>query len=249
MPRGIGRFSRTKPRRYFASGFVGSCTVLAIAGGCAQTSSVNADVAHAERNWLVDSMRPSLHTQATFPDGAKGFEMGVPIALRTANRKIPAQFATLADFEAHTVQCNANGLILGKWLNSRSVLNNQKSDVYTLSQFVVVQVIKSDGVLRAGETIVTFRVGGEVTDEGEVLRVRNDAAPDYKRGESYLLELKNDGGANERQYFASDFGTIGVQGQKIFPSAGTWAGFVSGTAYPRVIEKFKELATIPCSVN
>lgn len=236
--------------RHKAISFVGSCTLIALTAACnSQALFSDTDPAHAEKHWIEDRSRPSLHMAERFPDGANGGISEVLTEPDAPNIVIPHEFANLADYEAHGMLCNADALILGKWVKSRSILNSYKSDIFTVSTFVVEQVIKSDGVLKPGATVLTIRRGGEVTDAGEVLRIVNHDAPPYEPGRSYLLELNADKGAKTRQYFASDYGTITVAWETIIPSQGKWVGFLPGTPYSVVLMKIQELSVIPCSVN
>jgi hypothetical protein len=227
-----------------------SLTIIGASSLHAQTTSpADADLKHAEGKYTHDLAKPSLHTRDTFPDGAKGYAVEDPHQPQSPNVYIPPQFKSADDFAAYTAECNADALVVGKLLNSTPILMSTKSGILTLSRFSVTAVIKPDGSVVPGQTIVTFRQGGEVSDANEVLRVETPSAPAYKLGSSYLLELTMDAGAKAPQYFTPQFGTISVRGGRVYLSSGHWAGFLSGSSYSDIVKKLQEAEKLPCNIN
>lgn len=107
-----------------------------------------------------------------------------------------------------------------------------------MSHFQVLDTIKTDARIKAGQTIVTYREGGQVEDEGEQLRVETFNTPPYQADKVYILTLMRDPTASKRQYIAPSNGTTVVKGERIYPGLGTWAGLLSGTSYSDVKSAF-----------
>jgi hypothetical protein len=208
--------------------------------------TTDADVDQAEHHFEGLRAGPSLHTRDAFPDGAKGFIAPAPQEPGNTNIAVPVQFKSRADWSAQITYCNADAIVVAKLLSSTPILMSTQSAIYTLSRFAISKVVKTDGTLQAAENIVTYRLGGEVADTGELLRVDMPDAPPYRAGASYLLLLKRDNGARKMQYSTPDFGTISVRNGRVFSNFGTWSGFVSGTALTDVLATFSRVASVSC---
>jgi hypothetical protein len=200
----------------------------------------------AEQHWQAWLAHPSLHTQESLSDGAKGGIYPVPHEYENPNIRVPPQFKDKNEWRAYLTYCRVDAMVVGKALNSTAVLMSTKSAIYTVSHFEVSQVIKNDGSLSPGKTVVAYRLGGEVVDKGERLRIETPDSPPYKAGETYLLELTQEKGAGKPQYSTPDFGTISVRSGRVYSNLGDWAGFPTGTPYTEVAETFSDVASMGC---
>lgn len=216
----------------------------------AQSSSMPADVdaKAAEEHFQPLRQSISLHNYpgGSFADGAKGFAVSPPSEPDVKLQKIPLPFANEADYKAYLSYCRADAIVLAKNLASSPVLMSSKSGIYTVSRFEVTQILKGDGLLSQDQNIVTYRVGGEVRDAGETLRIDMPGAPPYKRGKTYLLLLTRDKAASVLQYSTPDFGTLLLKGGRVYSNLGAWAGFLPGSSYSEVQTTFARVSQTAC---
>jgi hypothetical protein len=210
------------------------------AAGAQPTVPIDVDRNAAEQHYAIRHA-PSLHSQETLPDGARGFLRPVPQAYENPNVRVPPPFQSKDQWYAHLAYCNADVIVVGELVDSTPVLMSSKAAIYTVSRFTVVQVIK--GSMLPGQIITTYRLGGEVTDEGERLRVEMPDTPAYKLDTEYLLPLTQDRVAGRIQYVAPDYGTILVKGGRVSSNLGKWAGFLPGTTYAEVASTFAHVAS------
>lgn len=191
-----------------------------------QPSPSDVDRSAAEHHFEPMRHSLSLHNREVFPDGAKGFtiptfgEVGVKLT------RLPSPFTSEEDYRIHQFYCAFDAIVLAKNLNSVPELMSTKSGIYTVSHFVVLQTLKSDGIAQ-DQTIVTYRIGGEVVDEGETLRIDVHGAPPYKPGDTYLLLLTRDKPTSTLQFAAHDYGTILLKNGRIDSNVGMWQGFLA----------------------
>jgi hypothetical protein len=150
-------------------------------------------------------------------------------------------FTTKKDWEAWVDYCGYDTVVLAKNIDSSPVLSRQKNFIYTVSHFSVLESLKSDVPLPATQTLVTYRLGGEVKDAGETLRFET-STPAYKQGKEYLLLLNRAVGASLAQYAAQDVITVAVRNSRIYPSSSDWAGFLPGTEYSEVVATLKRVS-------
>jgi hypothetical protein len=210
-------------------------------------SQADVDLNSAEHHFEALRYGRSLHTQRAFPDGAKGVLSPDPHEPGNTNIPVPAQFKDKNEWRAHNTYCSADAIVVGKLLNSTPILASTKSAVYTVSRFSVSQVIKSDGSISSGQTVVTYRLGGEVSDEGEKLRVDMPDTPAYKTNSSYVLVLTREKSASRPQYSTPDYGTISVNNNRVYSNLGNWAGLLPGTTLASVVAAFDHVAPGNCN--
>jgi len=206
--------------------------------------SLNIDINAVEAHFVGSGPTINLHSLASaFPDGVKGarFEsVGTQVGLPL---NIPADFSSMKDYRAWRTFCNFDTIILAKFLHSTSpLITSDKSEIYTVSYFSVLDVIKGDGFLTSGQTVITYRRGGEVTDAGERLRVDVPDAPPYRANNTYILQLRREKNASKLQYAALDEGTIQVTNQRIYSNLGEWSIFLPGTSYREVVSTFNRVS-------
>jgi hypothetical protein len=180
----------------------------------------------------------NLHVAGEFSDRAKGVTVsttGTGVALKGP------PFATKTDWATWFDSCASSTIVLAGNLDSKPILSDTKNLIYTVSHFAVLQPIKSDGPLEVNQTLVTYRLGGELKDAADMLRVET-AAPAYKVGNTYLLLLNREKAASLPQYAALDETTVSVRDRRIYPSSGEWAGFLPGTAVADVIATLQRIS-------
>jgi hypothetical protein len=189
----------------------------------------------AERYLNMTGNPANLHSMTAGPDGVKAlttnFMLNIP-------RRTGPPFTDPNDWRTHAEYCAAEVIVLAKNVASSSILTSGKNRIYTVSHFQVLDTIKTDALIKVGQTIVTYREGGQVEDEGEQLRVETSNTPSYQANKVYILTLTRDHSASKLQYIAPSNGTIAVKEERIYPSLGTWAGLLSGTSYSDVKSAF-----------
>jgi hypothetical protein len=216
-------------------------------GASVEPTPSDLDAKAAEQHFVQWAARPSLHSQDTLPDGAKGLSTAQPTRGSLAASVVQdPKYKGAADFYAHGLYCGSDAIVLGKFVDSTPVLSSRKNVVYTYSHFEVLQIIKGDDLLRSGQTIVTYRLGGEVTDDGEKLRIEVTDAPAYRAGREYILDLRKEKGARTPQYSAEDHATISVHDQRVYSSRGTYAGMPDGTTFSEVVGELSNIKKLGC---
>jgi hypothetical protein len=218
-----------------------SATCLISTNAPAQTSDIDRDA--AERRFSTSTY--DLHKADQFPDGAKGRSLH---SWYEPGFSRPSNFKSNADYHAYLIACNTDAIVLAKYLDSEPpVLTTSKSQIYTASHFAVTQVIKGNGLIAPGQTIVTYQPGGELADQGEVLRVETPGIPPYKPGGTYLVPLNRDNSASVPQYSVLVEGTAEVRATRVYPSEPRFVGFHSGTTTAAVVASFTQASTQKCS--
>jgi hypothetical protein len=180
------------------------------------------------------------NTNNRFPDGAKGWVKGTSNEARGG--PIPGGAKARAKIKASWNYCYCDAIVLAEYVNSNPPgLTKSKGAIYTVSHFKVSQVIKGSQ-LTPGQTILSYRAGGEVEDDGELLRIDTPDAPPYKVGQTYLLMLERDKTASKLQYHVADEGTTVVTGARVYPSIPGQLGFLPGTTIADVLADFAQAA-------
>jgi len=213
------------------------------------------DFAAAERRFAaVHLPSTSLHEAERGPDGARGYGMAIPQGLMAAPpTSPPPPFSTMREWYTHGQYCGWDAIVRATLLDSTPVLTANKSLIYTVSHFAVVDVLKSDAPFRKGERMLVYRVGGELVDDGEKLMVdtTQDMAP-FKPQRSYILILDRDKGASARQYYIPEMQTILVRDEYVYPISGRWAwlsntkAFPWGTSYADIQGTFRKVSRVVC---
>jgi hypothetical protein len=177
-----------------------------------------------------------------FPDGAKGWIQGTSSEVTNT---IPGGVKARAKIKASWNYCYCDAIVLAEFVSSNPPkLTKSKGTIYTVSHFKVSHVIKGSQ-LTPGKVILSYRSGGEVEDEGELLRVDTPDAPAYKPGQTYLLMLEADKNASKQQYHVAEQGTTLVTGGRVYPSLPGQLGFLPGTTRADVLSDFAQAASSP----
>jgi hypothetical protein len=210
------------------------------------------DLRAAEQR-LRDPYRPpkNLHEAEVWPDGARGYGIGNPQGVRIAPPvPPPPPFRTELEWFTFETYCRWDAIVQAILLDSTPVLTADKSLIYTVSHFAVVDTIKSDAPFTPGEHLVAYRVGGEVVDAGEKLRIATPDMAAFEPQNAYILMLQRDKSASARQYSIPMRITITVRNEKVYPIAGKYAWltgaepFLSGRSYAEVRNTFVRVASL-----
>lgn len=221
------------------------------------TSPKDFDPTAAEKHLRDESPRQfskSLHEFERYPDGARGFGVPNPMVNRVAlPSPPPPPFATELEWATYYDYCGSDAIVLAINLDSMPVLTSDKSLIYTMSHFSVVDVIKSDGPLNPGKRQAAYRLGGTVEDGGEKLRIDTPDMAAFEPQKEYILRLKRDRLATVTQYSLPEAPTIAVKSDTVYPIRGKYAWFTgseafpSGTPYGEIKEAFAKVARLkPC---
>lgn len=183
------------------------------------------------------------------PDGARGYGLPNPTVVRVAVTGEPP-FRSELEWRTFETYCGWDALVLATHLDSTPMLTSDKKLIYTVSHFAIVDTIKSDVPLTPGQKIVTYRVGGEVKDSGERLRVDTPDMAAFEPQQAYILQLWHDRAASVLQYAIPQGLTVLVTDGKVEPIRGKYAWFTgaeafpSGTAYQDVRSTFVKVSQL-----
>jgi hypothetical protein len=168
-------------------------------------------------------------------------------------------FKTEADAEFHESYCSDASIVIARMVSAQSYLSTKKDLIFTLSQFQVIDSLKSAKDVEVGKQIGVMRFGGEVVDEGETLRAQYSGQIPFATDKTYLLELVRDAQNPSTYFFGWD--TILVEDGRISrpdisvdsPSTGetslpgAWGPFKSGELVTTIHKRVEEIAAVaPC---
>jgi len=223
------------------------CVMLTSEAHAAQLSQAQVEAVESRYFTRIGPHLINLHNaEAGFPDGVKGF---TEYKFNEAGWGSSRPYANFSDKGLHARFCVSNAVVLATNLSSVSYLSQAKDTLMTVSDFAVIDVIKGDpqGVARVGNTAEVVRFGGEVTDQGEKLRVTVSERPDYSAGHEYLLFLSGKTATKSMPFHADDFVTVEVLNHRVYPSQKAWGGFEPGDSYYDVADRINYLsATFQC---
>lgn len=223
------------------------CMALTLEAQADQLSQ--AQVEAVKSQYFPQNGAPSVNlhnTPKVFSDGAKGFTKYYVPEAGWASFK---PYASKDDQGLHEGYCSSDAVVRAKNISSTTYLSEAKDTLITASDFAVVDVIKGDphDVAQVGNTIKVVRIGGEITDQGEKLRVTVAGRPDYIHGKEYLLFLNGKPSASSMPFRADSYITIKISNNRVYPSDKTWLGFKPGDSYNSIISRIHQLsATFQC---
>jgi hypothetical protein len=181
-----------------------------------------------------------------FRDGAKGIGIYKPIGLPTENHW---PYASKADEYLHGWYCRAGAVVLGKDMASRSYLSSDKSLILTGTRFLVDDVLKSGAGIAVNEAITVVRPGGEVRDQGELLRVELDR-PGFQSGLEYVLFLTPGSARYPAVFRANPWITTEVVNGTVHASSDWALGVPDGQSYTVLRGRLDSLAAaFPCAAH
>ena len=206
----------------------------ATATGSHRLSIHNFDFQAAERNLRnLRHTSKNLHEAELRPDGSRGFGLPNPQAARAAfPTPPPPPFSTELEWTTYYTYCAWDVIVRAIHLDSTPILTSDKTLIYTLSRFAVVETIRSDVPLTPGQQLVAYRVGGEVVDRGERLRIDTPDMAPFEPQKTYILQLRRDKDASAQQYSIAQGLTVEVSNGKIKPIAGEYAWLTGADAFP-----------------
>jgi hypothetical protein len=194
----------------------------------------------------------TLHAQPVmFPDGAKGEALDVTFEYPSARSF--SLFGNWNDTRLYGDYCGSEAVVLATNVTNAPRLSSNKEAIITVSDFTVDRVLKGRG-LQNSQSITVIREGGEVTDQGELLRIQVRHRPDFQPRKQYLLVLSASALLDSPVYLANNWITIGVSGGQLYPSRlwppdNTWDGVHNGdyeTAFEARLHAL--LAKRPCHI-
>jgi hypothetical protein len=208
------------------------------------------DLSAAEQHFREENpygWSKSLHEFERYSDGAKGFGVGSPTGQRIARPDPPAPPFTDLEWETFYQYCGWDAIVRATDVDSIPILTSNKGLIYTVSHFSVADTIKSDVPFTPGQDLVVYRVGGEVEDGGEKLRIETPDMAAFEQQKSYILMLKRDKNASVQQYWMPEAQTIAVRSEKVYPISGRFAwlsgmdAFPSGSTYIAIRNAFAKV--------
>jgi hypothetical protein len=197
---------------------------------------------------LPNRVRKSLHELEQAPDGTRGYGVGAPMIRRVEiPDPPPPPFKTEREWATYHSYCAWDVIVKATHIDSTPVLSSDKTLIYTVSHFAVLDTIKSDVPFTPSQRLAVYQMGGEVEEAGDKLRVTAlDSAP-FEPQKNYLLTLRRDKNASVQQYFIPQRQTIAVTNDKMYPISGRTAwlsgmdAFPSGSTYAAIQKTFAEV--------
>jgi hypothetical protein len=196
-------------------------------------------------------VRTSLHEAELAKDGTRGYGLPAPNVRRVATpNPPPPPFTTAREWATYYQYCGWDAIVRATYIDSTPVLSGDKTLIYSVSHFSVEDTIKSDVPFKSSQHLVVYRVGGEVEDGGEKLRVDTPDMAAFKAGKSYLLILRRDKNASTQQYSIPNAQTIVVTNDQVYPISGKYAwlsgmdAFASGETYAALRDNFIKVHTL-----
>jgi hypothetical protein len=214
----------------------GAMLLLSLRAGSQNTTFPDFDPSAAERHFHEENpsqFSKSLHEFEQYPDGARGFGVGIPMVHRVAlPDPLPPPFKTEREWETYYLYCGWDAIVRATHVDSTPILTSNKGLIYTVSHFVVEDTIKSDVPFTAGQQLVVYRVGGEVQDSGEKVHIVTLDMAAFEPQKSYILILRRDKKASVQQYWIPETQTIVVNDDKVNPISGKIAWLSGMDAFP-----------------
>ena len=176
----------------FIASFI--CGLTASAAGESLLTDFDVHSAEARFATVARTRFSSLHEVPAGPDGVKSLSFQVEEYRAKISGPAEAPFAAITDEQAFLAYCASPNIVLAQNADSRAVLSSARDKIFTISHFTVLESLR--GEMQPGDTVVAYRLGGEVADAGETLRIDTPGAPAYAPGGKYLLPLHPDVGAS-----------------------------------------------------
>jgi len=232
------------------TGIAAAVLLFSLSAG-SQTGLPDFDPSAADQHFKEENpygWSKNLHELEQYPDGARGFGLGNPEVMRIARPDPPPPpFATDLEWETFDHYCRWDAIVRATFIDSTPVLTSNKGLIYTVSHVAVVDTIKSDVPIVAGQVLVVYRAGGELEDGGETLRVDTPDMAAFEPQKSYILILARDKKASVQQYWIPQSQTIAVRNDKVYPISGKYAwlsgmeAFPSGSTYSAIRDTFAKV--------
>jgi hypothetical protein len=188
----------------------------------------------------------SLHDYDRFRDGARGFSVPDPVAQRVKISVVPP-FTTENEWTIFYDYCAWDAIVLAKNLDSTPILSNTKGLIFTVSHFLIVDSIKTDSGFTSGNHVVAYRLGGEVMDGGDLLRIETPDMAPFDLEKTYVLHLTRDKAASVPQYSLPIAPTIWVADGRVGEIPGwseRWDEFSLGARYADIAATYARVARL-----
>jgi hypothetical protein len=218
------------------------CIALTLEAHAGQLSQAQVEAVKSQYFPLNGAPSINLHNAPrAFSDGAKGFTKYYVPENGWESFK---PYANKDDENLHEGYCSSSAVVSAKNISSRTYLSEAKDTLITVSDFTVTDVIKGDpqGFAQVGNTIKVSRIGGEIIDQGEKLRVTFAGRPDYIVGKKYLLFLRGKPATDSMPFRADSFITVRIVNNRVYPSDKTWLGFREGDTDNSIVSRIHQLS-------
>jgi len=196
----------------------------------------------AEAHFADHIVPQNLHNMKSFPDGAKGTFISEYPPRMAGDPGDPAdpQFLPL-----QSEYCYSDAIMSAEAIDSIAYLHSKKSTIITRATFKVNGIIKEFGNLSVNDIVTASYLGGEVTENGELLRVENLGHFPAKPGSSYLLSLKV--AKTTKNTFFLRGPLVELKKNRIVLRGVEWLGFKPGTTVEEFQNKLSSVVhTKPC---
>ncbi|WP_457352453.1 hypothetical protein [Roseateles sp. P5_D6] len=165
--------------------------------------------------------RQNLHEADKFPDGARGRSMAlVAHPIRSSEKR--NSFKNLDEQYLHDDVCGVDGVVVAKAGIPVSALTADKADIITKTPFTITRKLKGNASFDPGKTVNVLRQGGEVSDQGEPLRVLNTYGTHFNDGSTYLLLLRRVAISDRFADYVSQGESLEVDGGRLHAAKGKW---------------------------
>jgi hypothetical protein len=165
--------------------------------------------------------RQNLHEADKFPDGARGRSMAlVAHPIRSGEKR--NSFKNLDEQYLHDDVCGVDGVVVAKAGIPVSALTADKADIITKTPFTITRKLKGNASFDPEKAVNVLRQGGEVFDQGELLRVWNTHGTSFDDGRTYLLLLRRIAISDRFVGYLSQGESLEVRGGKLHAAKGKW---------------------------
>ena len=198
--------------------------VLAASSGIAAADAVwdASELAWASNYFSIRVVtRKNLHEGMKFPDGTRGRTMVLVVdPLRSHEKR--NSFRSLNEQYLHDDVCDVDAIIVAKAGTPAPALTADKADIITKTAFTITRKLKGSASFDARKTVNVLRQGGEVSDQGEPLRVLNTYGTHFNDGSTYLLLLRRVPISDRFADYVSQGESLEVDGGRLHAAKGKW---------------------------
>jgi hypothetical protein len=143
-----------------------------------------------ERQAAFWSLDRDLHaSHYYFEDGIKGMTLSYTPEPDPYEMYPLKPYSSSEEVRFQKIFCRSDLIVVATEAGSNAFLTANKRVIYTNYQFRIAQVLKSSPATDETKPINVIQIGGTVTDDGETLRMEENSAPPFARGQDYLLFL------------------------------------------------------------
>jgi hypothetical protein len=232
-----------KQMKWTASSFAIFLTVASALPSAQAASLPSADndvVSRRFQKLNFPGTNQDLHmSEYKFPDGAKGKR--VEVSDENPAIEGSGKYKNSEEEIFHSQVCSADLIALGADTDSAAVLSKSKDQIYTVSQIKPTEIVRQSTAVNIGTSFSAIQLGGEITDEKELLRLQIVGSQTLTAGNTYLLFLKNEEKASTPVFYVQH--AIKVTNGRIYPHR-PWLDITSGTPYAEMKGKIESVQNI-----